>query len=143
MPNIAQTPMPNNSQSDMPLFSGLQALLKAPFFLPITIAVLLIGAGDAVGGSYLTLFAVDQGRMNPLELGVFLTAFALSGIAVCTAFGRWFDNRSSVVPVFLALVMTTVGYVLLTATTRFYLLLLIACGPLATSLAGFPPGSCR
>jgi hypothetical protein len=34
--------------------------------------------------------------------------------------------------------MTTVGYVLLTATTRFYLLLLIACGPLATTLAGFP-----
>jgi MFS transporter, SET family, sugar efflux transporter len=34
--------------------------------------------------------------------------------------------------------MTTVGYVLLTATTRFYQLLLIACGPLATSLAGFP-----
>jgi SET family sugar efflux transporter-like MFS transporter len=76
--------------------------------------------------------------MNPLELGIFLAALALSGIAVSTAFGRWFDNRPSVVPVFLALVMTTVGYILLTATTRFYLLLLIACGPLASSLAGFP-----
>src|ERR1700736_5653705 len=46
------------------LFCGLQALLRTPFFLPIIIAVLFIGAGDAVGGSYLTLFAVDQGRMN-------------------------------------------------------------------------------
>jgi hypothetical protein len=44
------------------LFSGLQALLRTPFFLPITIAVLFIGAGDAVGGSYLTLFAVDRGE---------------------------------------------------------------------------------
>jgi SET family sugar efflux transporter-like MFS transporter len=116
----------------------LQALLRTPFILPITIAVLFTGAGDAVGGSYLTLFAVEQGRMNPLELGIFLTALAVSGIVVCTAFGSWFENRSSVIPVFLALVMTTVGYLLLTTTTRFYLLLLIAGGPLATSLAGFP-----
>ena len=109
-------------------FSGLQALLRTPFFLPITIAVLFIGAGDAIGGSYLTLFAVDQGRMNPLELGIFLAALALSGIAVNTSLGRWFDTRPSVVPVFLALVMTTVGYVLLTATTRFYLQVLRAVG---------------
>jgi MFS transporter, SET family, sugar efflux transporter len=122
----------------MSLFSGLQSLLRTPFFLPITVAVLSIGVGDAVGGSYMTLFAVDQGRMNPLELGIFLAALALSGIAVNTAFGRWFDSRPSVVPVFLTLVMTTVGYLLLTATTRYYLLLLIACGPLATSLACFP-----
>jgi SET family sugar efflux transporter-like MFS transporter len=119
-------------------FSGLQALLRTPFLLPITVAVLFIGVGDAVGGSYMTLFAVDQGRMNPLELGIFLAALALSGIAANTAFGRWFDNRPSVLPVFLALVMTTVGYLLLTATTRVYLLLLIACGPLAMSLACFP-----
>jgi SET family sugar efflux transporter-like MFS transporter len=122
----------------MSLFSGLQALLKTPFFLPITVAILFIGVGDAVGGSYMTLFAVDQGHMNPLELGVFLAAFALSGIAVNTAFGRWFDSRPSMVPVFLVLVTTTAGYLLLTTTTRFYLLLLIACGPLATSLACFP-----
>jgi MFS transporter, SET family, sugar efflux transporter len=122
----------------MSRFSGLQALLRTPFFLLITVAVLFIGVGDAVGGSYMTLFAVDQGRMNPLELGIFLAAFALSGIAVNTAFGRWFDSRPSMVPIFLVLVTTTAGYLLLTTTTRFYLLLLIACGPLATSLACFP-----
>jgi SET family sugar efflux transporter-like MFS transporter len=133
----ASKPLPSR-QGTVSLFSGLQALLRTPFILPITIAVLFTGAGDAVGGSYLTLFAVEQGRMNPLELGIFLTALAVSGIAICTAFGSWFENRSSVIPVFLALVMTTVGYVLLTTTTRFYLLLLIAGGPLATSLAGFP-----
>ncbi len=122
----------------MSLFSGFQPLLRTPFFLPITVAVLFIGVGDAVGGSYLTLFAVDQGRMNPLQLGIFLAVLALSGIAVNTAFGRWFDDRPSVVPVFLALVMTAGGYFALTVTTRFYLLLLIACGPLAASLACFP-----
>jgi MFS transporter, SET family, sugar efflux transporter len=120
------------------LFSGLQALLRTPFIISITVAVFLIGVGDAVGGSYMTLFAVDQGRMNPLELGIFLAVLALSGMAVNTAFGRWFDNRPSVIPAFLALFMTTVGYLLLTVTTRFYLLLLIAGGPLATSLACFP-----
>jgi MFS transporter, SET family, sugar efflux transporter len=122
----------------MSLFSGLQALLRTPFFLLIIVAVLFIGVGDAVAGSYLTLFAVDQARMNPLELGIFLAALALSGMAANTAFGRWFDNRPSVVPVFLALLMTTMGYLLLTATNRFDLLLVIACGPLATSLAYFP-----
>jgi MFS transporter, SET family, sugar efflux transporter len=116
----------------------LQALLRTPFLLPITVAVLFIGVGDAVAGSYMTLFAVDQGRMNPLELGIFLVAFALSGMAVNTGFGRWFDSQPSMVPVFLVLVTTTAGYLLLTTTTRFYLLLLIACGPLATSLACFP-----
>ena len=39
----------------------MQALFRT-FFLSITIAVLFIGAGDAVGGSYLTLFTVDQGH---------------------------------------------------------------------------------
>jgi MFS transporter, SET family, sugar efflux transporter len=116
----------------------LQALLRTPFLLPITVAVLFIGVGDAVAGSYMTLFAVDQGRMNPLELGIFLVAFALSGMAVNSGFGRWFDSQPSMVPVFLVLVTTTAGYLLLTTTTRFYLLLLIACGPLATSLACFP-----
>jgi MFS transporter, SET family, sugar efflux transporter len=122
----------------MSLLSGLQTLLKTPFVLRITSAVLLIGVGDAVAGSYMTLFAVDQGRMNPLELGIFLGAFALSGIAVNTGFGRRFDKRPSMVPIFLVLATTTAGYLLLTTTTRFYLLLLIACGPLATSLACFP-----
>ena len=120
------------------MLDELQALLRTPFLLPITVAVLFIGVGDAVAGSYMTLFAVDQGRMNPLELGIFLVAFALSGMAVNTGFGRWFDSQPSMVPVFLVLVTTTAGYLLLTTTTRFYLLLLIACGPLATSLACFP-----
>ena len=65
--------------------------------------------------------------MNPLQLGIFLAALALSGIAVSTAFGRWFDNRPSVATVFLALFMTTVGYVFAHSNYRFYLLLLIAC----------------
>jgi len=71
-------------------------------------------------------------------LGIFLTSFALSGIAISMAFGRWLDIRPSVAPVYLSLGLTTIGYILLTATTRFYLLLMIACGPLASSLAGFP-----
>jgi MFS transporter, SET family, sugar efflux transporter len=138
LPNNKTNESPEPRQERVPLLSGLHALLGTPFILPVTIAVLFIGAGDAVGGSYLTLFAVDHARMSPLRLGIFLTVQAVNGIAVSTVFGRWFDRRASVVPVLLALVMTTVGYLLLTATTRFYLLLVIAGGPLAASLAGFP-----
>jgi MFS transporter, SET family, sugar efflux transporter len=42
------------------------------------------------------------------------------------------------VPLFLALLMTVVGYALLTVTNRFLLLLLIAALPLGTSAAAFP-----
>jgi MFS transporter, SET family, sugar efflux transporter len=119
-------------------FHRLTELSTTPFFLPITIAILFIGVGDAVGGSYLTLFAVDKAHLSPLALGIFLTVLALSGIIISTAFGRWFDYAPNSVPVFLALVMTAVGYSLLTVTTQFRQLMLIACLPLGTSLAAFP-----
>jgi hypothetical protein len=92
---------PGPRRDRVSLFSELQAPLRTPLFVPITIAVLCIGAGDAIGGSYLTLFAVDRGRMNPLELGIFLAALALSGIAVSTVFARWFDNRPAWFPFYL------------------------------------------
>jgi MFS transporter, SET family, sugar efflux transporter len=119
-------------------FHRLTELSKTPFFLPITTAILFMGVGDAVDGSYLTLFAVDKAHLSPLALGIFLTVLALSGIIISTAFGRWFDHAPNSVPGFLALVMTAVGYALLTVTTQFRQLMLIACLPLGTSLAAFP-----
>ena len=113
-------------------------LAATPFFLPIAVAILFIGLGDAVSGSYLTLFAVDKAHLSPLALGIFLTVLALSGITISMVFGRWFDRAPTTVPVFIALLMTAVGYALLTITTQYYLLLLIACVPLGTSAAAFP-----
>jgi MFS transporter, SET family, sugar efflux transporter len=79
-------------------FQRLSELAAAPFFLPIAAAILLIGLGDAVSGSYLTLFAVDKAHLSPLALGIFLTVLALSGIAISTAFGRWLDLLPSPAP---------------------------------------------
>jgi MFS transporter, SET family, sugar efflux transporter len=119
-------------------FRRFAELAAAPFFLPIAAAILFIGLGDAVAGSYLTLFAVNQAHFSPLALGIFLTVLALSGIIISTVFGYWLDRAPSLVPLFLALLMTVVGYALLTVTNRFLLLLLIAALPLGTSAAAFP-----
>lgn len=116
----------------------IRELRAVPFFVPLATAILFIGLGDAVTGSYMTLFAVDRAHLSPLALGTFLTVFALSSILVSTAFGHWFDRAPSRVPLFLALLMTTVGYALLTLTTQYHQLLLIACLPLGTSAAAFP-----
>ncbi|MBV9731311.1 MAG: sugar efflux transporter [Verrucomicrobia bacterium] len=119
-------------------FRHLAKLARTPFFLPLVIATLFVGFGNAVGGSYLTLFAVDKAHMSPLLLGIFLSVYSLSGMIISTSFGRWFDRKPTPIPLLVALVMTVSGYALLSVTTNFYLLLLIAGIPLGTSLAVFP-----
>jgi MFS transporter, SET family, sugar efflux transporter len=116
----------------------IRELRAVPFFVPLATAVMFIGLGDAVTGSYMTLFAADRAHLSPLALGSLLTVLALSSILVSTAFGHWFDRAPSRVPLFLALLMTTVGYALLALTTQYHLLLLIACLPLGMSAAAFP-----
>src|SRR4029077_11798507 len=119
-------------------FRRLAELAGAPFFFPIAIAILFFGLCDAVAGSDLTLFAVNQALLSPLALGLFLTVLARSGIIISTAFGFWLDRALSLAPLFLALLMTVVGYALLTVTTQYLLLLLIAALPLGTGAAAFP-----
>ena len=68
----------------------------------------------------------------------FLSVYSLSGMIISTSFGRWFDLKPTPIPLLVALVMTVSGYALLSVTTNFYLLLLIAGIPLGTSLAVFP-----
>ena len=119
-------------------FRGLATLAKTPCFLPLVTAILFVGLGNAVGGSYLTLFVIDKAHLSPISLGVFLTVYSLSGMIISTSFGHWFDRAPSSIPLLLALVMTVCAYTLLSVTTNFYLLLLIAAVPLGTSLAVFP-----
>ncbi|HXM04221.1 MAG TPA: hypothetical protein VN939_16545, partial [Chthoniobacterales bacterium] len=119
-------------------FYHLTTLAATPRFLPLVSAILFVGLGSAMGGSYLTLFLIDKAHLSPLALGVFLTVYSLSGMIVSTSFGRWFDLRPSPIPLRLALVMTISGYTLLSVTTNFCLLLLIAGLPLGISLAVFP-----
>jgi SET family sugar efflux transporter-like MFS transporter len=119
-------------------FRHLAKLARVPLFLPLLCAVLFLALGNAVCGSYLTLYVIDKAHLGPLSLGIFLTVYSLSGMIISTSFGRWFDHKPSPIPLLLALVMTASGYMLLSVTTNFYLLLLIAGIPLGTSLAVFP-----
>jgi len=119
-------------------FRRLGRLAGAPCFLPLVSAMFFVGLGTAVAGSYLILFAVDKAHLSPLALGVFLTVDSVSGVIISTAFGRWFDRAPSPAPLLIALLMTVSAYILLSVTTNFYLLLLIAAVPLGTSLAVFP-----
>src|ERR1700675_1700032 len=114
------------------LSDRVRELRGVPFFVPLAAAILFIGLGDAVTGSYMTLFAVDRAHLSPLALGTLLTVLALSSILVSTSFGHWLHREPSRVPLFFALLMTTVGYALLALTTQYNLLLLIACLPLGT-----------
>jgi MFS transporter, SET family, sugar efflux transporter len=113
-------------------------LARTPCFLPLISASLFVGLGNAVGGSYLILFVVDKAHLSPLPLGLFLTVYSVSGLVISTLCGSWFDRKPSRIPLLLALVMTISGYTLLSVTTNFYFLLLIAGLPLGTSLAVFP-----
>jgi MFS transporter, SET family, sugar efflux transporter len=119
-------------------FRRLTRLAATPSFLPLVTAIFFVGLGNGVAGSYLTLFAVDKAHLSPLALGAFLTVYSLSGVLISTCFGRWFDRAPSPLPLLLALLMTISGYALLSVTTNFYLLLLIAGVPLGTSLTVFP-----
>ena len=123
---------------ETPHFRRLGRLAETSYFLPLVTAMFFVGLGTAVAGSYLILFAVDKAHMSPLELGVFLTVDSLSGAIISTSFGRWFDRAPSPAPLLIALLMTVCAYALLSVTTNFYLLLLIAVVPLGTSLAVFP-----
>jgi MFS transporter, SET family, sugar efflux transporter len=119
-------------------FGGLNRLAAAPRFLPLAIATFFVGLGNGVAGSYLTLFAVDKAHLGPIALGIFLTVDSVSGVIISTAFGRWFDRAPSTVPLLLALLMAVSAYALLSVITSFYLLLLVAAGPLGISLTVFP-----
>ena len=87
---------------------------------------------------YNALFAVERAHMGPLAVGIFLTVRAGGAIAISMLFGAWFDRRPSLWPLLVALMAGSLGYVLLTTTTDFVLLCLIATVPLGMGAAAFP-----
>ena len=76
--------------------------------------------------------------MGPSAVGIFLTVRAGGAIAISMLFGAWFDRRPSLWPLLVTLVAGSVGYALLTTTTDFVLLCLIATVPLGMGAAAFP-----
>jgi MFS transporter, SET family, sugar efflux transporter len=93
---------------------------------------------DSVTGPYLALFGADHAQLSPFAIGVFMSLTGISGMAVSTWLGRWYDRGPSRLPALLALAASAVGYALLTLTTSYALMLIIAAVFLGTGTAAFP-----
>jgi SET family sugar efflux transporter-like MFS transporter len=104
----------------------------------LLVSVLLLGIADSMIGPYLVLFGADEAQLSPLQVGVFISVIAVSGLAVSTWLGRRYDRSASRAPAFIALAAPAVGYLALTKTTRYAMLLLIAAAFLGAGMAAFP-----
>jgi MFS transporter, SET family, sugar efflux transporter len=100
--------------------------------------VLLLGIADSIIGPYLVLFGADEAGLSPLQVGIFLSLIAVSGLAVSTFLGRRYDRSASRWPAFAAVLAPSLGYLALTMTTDYAVLLLIGAGLLGTGMAAFP-----
>ena len=116
----------------------IRRVARLPFYPAFLLASVLIGFREAMSLPYLTLFGIERAHLAPFELGTFLTVKAAGAIVISLLFGAWFDRRPSVAPLILALAAGIVGYALLTTTTSFALLCVIAALPLGMGTAAFP-----
>ncbi len=114
--------------------AGRAVEAKLPHLL---ICVLLLGLADSMIGPYLVLFGADRARLSPLQIGAFLSVIAVSGLFVTPWLGRRYDRGAGRWPAFVAVLSPAVGYLALSTTTRYALLLVIGAGLLGAGLAAF------
>lgn len=112
-------------------------LLRVPMFVAAASGLLLVVLAQGIAGTFMPLFAVQQAGLSPIELSVFLTASAATGIAASTWLGRRFDRHPGAMELLVVLVLGIVGYALMATTTDFLLLVLIAAGPIGFGSAAF------
>jgi MFS transporter, SET family, sugar efflux transporter len=107
-------------------------------FLALFAAVLLLGIADSVVNSYIVLFGADVAGLTPLQIGVWASVFALSGITIGWWLGRAFDRRPARAYAITVILLGSAGYLLLPRITSFPLLLLMAATVLGATGAAFP-----
>ena len=107
-------------------------------FPTLLAGVLLLGIADSMIGPYLVLFGADRAGLSAFQVGVFLSLIAVSGLAVSTWLGRRYDRSAARWPALLAVAAPAAGFLALTTTTRYALLLLIGAGLLGAGMAAFP-----
>ncbi len=100
--------------------------------------VLLLGMAESMAGSYLVLFGADVLRLTPFAIGVFVSLTAVSGIVSATWLGRRYDRIPGRVPALAAVTAAAIGYLLLTVTHSYVLLLVVAVVFLGAGSAAFP-----
>jgi SET family sugar efflux transporter-like MFS transporter len=118
--------------------SATLALFRIPAFVAAALGILLTVIAQAMAMTYGTLNAVERAGMSPLQLTVFLTAGAVSGIVFTTLFGRWLDRHARRWPLILTLVATIVGSGLAAVVVDPIALTLIAFTLTGLSLPAFP-----
>jgi SET family sugar efflux transporter-like MFS transporter len=101
-------------------------------------AILLFGFADSMVNSYVVLFGADVVGMSPLQLGVWISAFALGGITISWTLGRLFDRRPSRTYAIAVMLLGAAGYLVLPRVTSFPLLLLMAATVFGAVSAAFP-----
>ena len=116
----------------------LARLAGSAVYRSLILASVLVGFRDSMAEPFLILFAVEKAGLRPLELGVLLTVRALGAVIFSMVFGLWLDRAPSILPLTLALALGAIGFVLLSQTTDFHVLLLVAAVPLAAGMAAFP-----
>ncbi|MEV4172657.1 MFS transporter [Nonomuraea sp. NPDC049709] len=106
--------------------------------IALLIAVMLLGITESMIGPYLVLFGADRLQLSVLEIGVFISLTAVSGMAASVWLGRRYDRRPGRWPAVLAASLAGTGYLLLVVTTSYPLLLLIGVVLLGAGSAVFP-----
>ena len=107
-------------------------------FPALAAAVLLLGTADSMVGSYLVLFAADEARLSPVQVGLLTSAPAAGGMVISLVAARRFDRAPTRVYAAGAAALGALGFVLLPGTSAFPLLLLIAGTLVAAVGAAFP-----
>jgi MFS transporter, SET family, sugar efflux transporter len=119
----------------------LLRLLRIPGFKSLIVATFALGIAMSLTTPYLSLFGVEQAKISPIQIGVFMTLIAASTVSSSAFAGRWSDKRGQQCQLLLVtLAGSSLGYLLL-CTTRSYLALLaigvlfLGAGGAAMSLA--------
>jgi SET family sugar efflux transporter-like MFS transporter len=107
-------------------------------FLAVFAAILLLGVADSMVNSYIVLFGADVAGLTPLQIGVWASVFAISGITIGWWLGRLFDRRPARTYAIVVIFLGSAGYLLLPRVSSFPVLLLMAATVLGAMGAAFP-----
>jgi MFS transporter, SET family, sugar efflux transporter len=107
-------------------------------FLALFAAVFLLGIADSMVNSYIVLFGADVVGLTPLQIGMWSSVFAISGITIGWWLGRLFDRRPARLYAIVVILLGSAGYLLLPRVSSFLVLLLMAATVLGAMGAAFP-----
>ncbi|MDR5741465.1 MULTISPECIES: sugar efflux transporter [unclassified Caballeronia] len=101
-------------------------LARLHSFLPLAGATLMLGVAMSFTAPYLSLFSVQEAGMTPLQLGLFMTLIAASGVLASALAGKWTDRHGRHRMLLMsALIASSLGFLLLCLLRSYASLLVI------------------